>query len=71
MLETIFLTILFAVLLVAAGITGEISGFRAFVCSRNSQDFTRRLVLTAGLYLAVSLLLALFLTRLISLSNPK
>ena len=71
MLETIFLTILFAVLLVAAGITGEISGFRAFVCSRSSQDFTRRLVLTAGLYLAVSLLLALFLTRLISLSNLK
>lgn len=71
MLETKYLLVLFAVLLAAAGITGEVSGFRAFVCSRNSQDFTRRLVLTAGLYLAVSLLLALFLTRLISLSNPK
>jgi hypothetical protein len=71
MLETIYLTVLFAVLLVAAGITGEVSGFRAFVCSRNSQDFARRLVLIVGLYLAVSLLLAFFLTRLILLSNPK
>ena len=71
MLETKYLTVLFAVLLSAAGITGEVSGFRAFVCSRTSQDFGRRLVLIVGLYLAVSFLLAFLLTRLISLSNPK
>ena len=35
MLETTVLTVLFALLLVAAGIIGEVSGFRAFVCSRN------------------------------------
>ena len=71
MLETIYLTVLFVVLLIATGITGEVSGFRAFVCSRNSQDFRRRLVLIVGLYLAVSFLLAFLLTRLILLSNPK
>lgn len=70
MLETKHFTILFAVLLVVMGITGEVFGFRAFVCSRNSQDFARRLVLVAGLYLAVSLLLAFLLTRFILLSNP-
>jgi len=71
MLETRYLTVLFGVLLVATGIIGEVSGFRAFVCSRNSQDFGRRLVLVAGPYLGVSLLLALLLTRLIALSSPK
>jgi hypothetical protein len=69
MLETKALTILFAVLLAGAGITGEVSGFRAFVCSRNSRELGRRLVLIVGLYLAISLFLALLLTRLISLSN--
>ena len=71
MLETKVLTVLFGVLLVAAGITGEVSGFRAFVCSRNSWDLRRRLALIVGLYLAVSLLLAFLLTRLILLWNPK
>ena len=71
MLETKFLTALFVALLVAVGITGEVSGFRAFVCSRNSQDFGRRLVLVVGFYLAISFLLAFLLTRLISLWDPK
>ena len=71
MLETKYLTALFAVLLIGAGITGEVSGFRAFVCSRNSQDFGRRLVLVVGFYLAISFLLAFLLTRLISLWDPK
>ena len=65
MLETKYLAVLFAVLLVAVGITGEVFGFRAFVCSRSSQDFGRRLVILVGLYLAISLLLAILLTRLI------
>ena len=67
MLETIVLTVLFAVLLVTAGIIGEVSGFRAFVCARNSWDLRRRLALIVGLYLTVSLLLAFLLTRLILL----
>lgn len=67
MLETTLLTVLFTVLLVAAGITGEVSGFRAFVCSRNTWDLRRRLALIVGLYLTVSLLLAFLLTRLILL----
>jgi len=71
MLETTVLTVLFALLLVAAGIIGEVSGFRAFVCSRTSWELRRRLALTVGLYLAVSLLLAFFLTRLILPWNPK
>jgi hypothetical protein len=71
MLETQFLTVLFALILVAAGITGEVSGFRAFVCSRNTWDLSRRLALIVGLYLAVSLLLAFLLTRLILLWNAK
>ena len=71
MLETKYLTALFAVLLVAVGITGEVSGFRAFVCSRNSRDLRRRLVLIVGLYLAISLMLASLLTRLLLLSNQK
>lgn len=71
MLETRYLTVLFGVLLVATGIIGEVSGFRAFVCARNPLDFGRRLVLILGPYLAVSLLLAFLLTRFISLSSPK
>jgi hypothetical protein len=71
MLETKLLTVLFAALLVTAGITGEVSGFRAFVCSRNPWDLRRRLAAIVGLYLAVSLLLAFLLTRLILLWNPK
>ena len=71
MLETKFLTALFAVLLAAAGIIGEVSGFRAFVCSRNSRDLGRKVALIVGLYLAVSLLLALLLAHLISLWNPR
>src|SRR5215472_8342026 len=69
--EMKFLTILFVVLLLATGVTGEVSGFRAFVCSRNSRDLGRRLALIVGLYLAISFLLAFLLTRLILLSNPK
>ena len=71
MLETKFLTALFAVLLAAAGIIGELSGFRAFVCSRSSRDLGRRVALIVSLYLAVSFLLALLFARLISLWNPK
>ena len=70
MLETKYLPLLVPVLLVAVGIIAEVSGFRAFVCSRNSREFGRRLVLIVGLYMAVSLLLALLLTQLISLSHP-
>lgn len=71
MLETKYLALVFTVLLIAVGITGEVSGFRALVCFRNSQAFVRRLVLVIGLYLAVSLLLGLILIRLILLSDPK
>jgi hypothetical protein len=71
MLETKALVALFAVLLAAAGIIGELSGFRALVCSRNSRDLGRRLALIVGLYLAVSLLFAVPLARLILLWNPK
>lgn len=65
------LVALFAVLLAATGIIGEVSGFRAFVCSRNSRDLGQRLALIVGLYLAVSLLFAVPLARLILLWNPK
>jgi hypothetical protein len=71
MLETRYFTVVFPLLLVAAGIVGDASGFRAFVCSRNSRDLGRRLVLIVGPYLAASLLLAFLLTRLIELSNPQ
>lgn len=71
MLETKYLPLLFPMLLVAVGVIAEVTGFRAFVCSRTSKDFGRRLVLIVGLYLAFSLLLAFLLTQLISLSHPK
>ena len=42
MAEAAYITLLFAAALAVVGILGEISGFRAIVCSRGNEDFARR-----------------------------
>lgn len=71
MAEAAYITLLFAAALAVVGILGEISGFRAIVCSRGNEDFARRVALVVTLYGSVSLLLALLLVRVLNLQSSR
>jgi hypothetical protein len=57
----VYAPFLFGGILVAVGIVGEVSGFRALVCSKSDDKFVLRLVVTAGLYVVVAWLIGILL----------